>query len=100
MEELEIKKAKLTSNQIIIKKSRTNVIIPLDKIEKIFYAKETFRNYISLGFGDVRCPGFAYIYLNEKIGRRKMYCLYITYEKILKLPKNIFNKIEFFNTGL
>lgn len=99
-EELEIKKAKFTSNQIIIKKRRMDIIIPLDKIEKIFYAEETFRNYISLGFGDVRCPGFAYIYLNEKIGSRKMYCLYITYENILKLPKNIFKKIEFFNTRL
>lgn len=69
--EIEFKKAIFNSNQIIIKKQNIIIIIPLEKIDKLFYAKMSIRNYLSLGFGDWRAPGGLYIYLKEKIYNKK-----------------------------
>ena len=83
--EIEFKKAKFTSHQIVIKKRRENIIIPIEKIEKLLYAKFSIKNYLSLGFGDCRSPGALYIYLKEKINNKSMYCFFIFLFSILIL---------------
>lgn len=71
--EIEFKRAIFSTNQIIIKKRKQNIIIPLVKVDKLLYAKFSIKNYLSLGFGDWRTIGGLYIYLNEKINNKKMY---------------------------
>ena len=44
--EVETKKAIFTSDQIIIKKRKQNIVIPLDKVDRMLYAKFTIKNYI------------------------------------------------------
>lgn len=74
--EIEFKNAIFTSNQIIIKKRRQNIVIPLSKVDKLLYAKFSIKNYLSLGFGDWRTTGGLYIYLNEKINKKNVLFLY------------------------
>ena len=71
--EIEFKKAIFTPNQIIIKKRKQNVVIPLTKVDKLLYAKFSIKNYLSLGFGDWRTTGGLYIYLKEKINNKKYF---------------------------
>ena len=97
--EIEFKKAIFTSNQIIIKKRKQNIVIPLCKVDKLLYAKFSIKNYLSLGFGDWRTVGGLYIYLNEKINNKKIYCFFIKYNNLTKIPKTIFNKIKFYVPG-
>ncbi len=94
--EIEFKRVIFNSSQIIIKKKKQNIIIPLEKIDRMLYAKFTIKNYLSLGFGDVRVPGGLYIYLNEKINNKKMYCFFIKYDNLKKIPTKIYNKIKFY----
>ena len=84
--EIESKKAIFTSDQIIIKKRKKNIVIPLDKVDRMLYAKFA--------------PGVLYIHLKEKINNKKMYCFYIKYENIIKVPKNIYKKISFFGSEI
>lgn len=97
--EIEFKRAIFSTNQIIIKKRKQNIIIPLVKVDKLLYAKFSIKNYLSLGFGDWRTTGGLYIYLNEKINNKKMYCFFIKYDNLTKIPENIFNKIKFYVPG-
>lgn len=94
--EIEFKKAIFTSKQIIIKKRKQNIIIPLENIEELFYAKCSLKNYLLLGIGERRTIGALYIYLKEKINGKKMYCFFIKYENLSKIPKNIYKMIHFF----
>lgn len=96
---IEFKKAIFTSNQIIIKKKKQSIIIPLNKVDKLLYAKFSIKNYLSLGFGEPRTTGVLYIYLNEKINNKKMYCFFIKYDNLTKIPERIFNKIRFYVPG-
>ena len=95
--EIEFKKAIFTSNQIIIKKKKQNVVIPLSKVDKLLYAKFSIKNYLSLGLGDWRATGVLYIYLNEKINNKKIYCFFIKYENLVQIPENIYKKIKFYD---
>lgn len=97
--EIEFKNSIFTSNQIIIKKKKQNIIIPLTKVDKLLYAKFSIKNYFSLGFGDWRTVGALYIYLIEKINNKKLYCFFIRYNNLTKIPKNIFEKIKFYVPG-
>jgi len=90
----ESKNAIFTDDTIIIKKN--NVIIPVKQINRILYAKWTFKNYLCLGIGDVKSPGALYIYLDEKINNKKMYCFFIRYKNVMKLPQKKFMKIKFY----
>lgn len=96
--EIEFKKAIFTSNQIIIKKKKQNIVIPLDKVDKLLYAKFSIKNYLSLGFGDWRTTGALYIYLNEKIDNKNMYCFFIKYDNLVQIPENIYKKIKFYDS--
>lgn len=97
--EIEFKKAIFTSNQIIIKKKKQNIVIPLAKVEKLLYAKFSIKNYLSLGIGDWRTTGALYIYLNEKINNKNMYCFFIKYDNLVQIPENIYKKIKFYVSG-
>ncbi len=97
--EIEFKKAKFTSNQIIIRKRKQDISIPLKEIDKLFYAKFSIRNYLLLGFGDCKTTGALYIYLKGKINNKKMYCFFIKYNNLKKIPENIFKKIRFYVPG-
>lgn len=94
---VEFKKAIFTDCQIIIKKRKQNIVIPLNKIDRILYAKCSIKNYLSLGFGDWRVPGGLYIYLKQKINNKKMYCFFIKYDDLIKIPENIFKRIKFYD---
>lgn len=93
--EVETKKAIFTSDQIIIKKRKQNIVIPLDKVDRMLYAKFTIKNYFALIAYGKYGPGGLYIHLKEKINNKKMYCFYIKYENIIKVPKNIYKKLVF-----
>lgn len=97
--EIEFKKAIFTSNQIIIKKKKQNIVIPLTKVDRLLYAKFSIKNYLSLGFGDYRTTGALYIYLNEKINNKNMYCFFIKYDNLAKIPENILKKVKFYVPG-
>lgn len=97
--EIEFKKAIFTSNQIIIKKKKQNIVIPLTKVEKLLYAKFSIKNYLSLGFGDYRTTGALYIYLNEKINNKNMYCFFIKYDNLVQIPENVLKKVKFYVPG-
>ena len=101
MEEMKIefKKAIFTSNQIIIKKKKQNIIIPLTKVDRLLYAKFSIKNYLSLGFGDYRTTGALYIYLNEKINNKNMYCFFIKYDNLVRIPENILKMVKFYVPG-
>ncbi len=87
--QIEFKKAIFTSDQIIIKKKKQNIIIPLTKVDRLLYAKFSIKNYLSLGFGDYRTTGALYIYLNEKNNNKNMYCFFIKYDNLVRIPENI-----------
>lgn len=95
--EIEFKKVIFTSNQIIIKKKKQNVVIPLSKVDKLLYAKFSIKNYLSLGLGDWRATGVLYIYLKEKINKKTMYCFFIKYDNLVQIPENIYKKIKFYD---
>lgn len=97
--EIEFKKAIFTSNQIIIKKKKQNIVIPLTKVDKLLYAKFSIKNYLSLGFGDYRATGALYIYLNEKINNKNMYCFFIKYDNLVQIPENVLKKVKFYVPG-
>lgn len=97
--EIEFKKAIFTSNQIIIKKRKQNIIIPLTKVDKLLYAKFSIKNYLSLGFGDYRTTGALYIYLNEKINNKNIYCFFIKYDNLVQIPENILKRVKFYVPG-
>ena len=97
--EIEFKKAIFTSNQIIIKKKKQNIVIPLTKVDKLLYAKFSIKNYLSLGFGDYRTTGALYIYLNEKINNKNMYCFFIKYDNLVQIPENVLKKVKFYAPG-
>ena len=97
--EIEFKKAIFTSNKIIIKKKKQNIVIPLTKVNKLFYAKFSIINYLLLGIGDHRATSALYIYLKEKINNKNMYCFFIKYDNLIKIPKNILKKVEFYGLG-
>ena len=97
--EIEFKKAIFTSNQIIIKKKKQNIVIPLTKVDKLLYAKFSIKNYLSLGFGDYRTTGVLYIYLNEKINNKNMYCFFIKYDNLVQIPENVLKKVKFYVPG-
>lgn len=94
--EIEFKKAIFTPNQIIIKKRKQNVVIPLTKVDKLLYAKFSIKNYLSLGFGDWRTTGVLYIYLKEKINNKKIFCFFIKYDDLVRIPENIYKRIKFY----
>lgn len=96
---IEFKKAIFTSNQIIIKKKKQNIVIPLTKVDKLLYAKFSIKNYLSLGFGDWRITSVLYIYLNENINNKNMYCFFIKYSNLVQIPENILKKINFYLPG-
>jgi hypothetical protein len=91
---LDLKNATYTSKEIIIKRKKENIIIPLKKIKNLFYARPTFWNYIFLTAGSTKITGFLYIECKEKINKRVMYMLKIKYNDVLKLPKEILSIIE------
>lgn len=97
--EIEFKKAIFTTNQIIIKKKKQNIVIPLSKVDKLLYAKFSVKNYLSLGFGDWRTTSVLYIYLKDKINNKKIYCFFIKYDNLVKIPENIYKKIKFYVPG-
>ena len=97
--EIEFKKAIFTPNQIIIKKRKQNVVIPLTKVDKLLYAKFSIKNYLSLGFGDWRTTGGLYIYLKEKINNKKIFCFFIKYDDLVRIPENIYKRIKFYDPG-
>ena len=97
--EIEFKKAIFTSNQIIIKKKKENIVIPLTKVDKLLYAKFSIKNYLSLGFGDYRTTAALYIYLSEKVNNKNMYCFFIKYDNLGQIPENILKKVKFYVPG-
>lgn len=94
----EFKNAIFTSNQIIIKK-KNNIVIPLTNVDKLLYAKFSIKNYLSLSIGDWRTTGALYIYLNQKINNKNMYCFFIRYSNLVQIPENILKKIKFYFPG-
>lgn len=100
---VEFKKARFTSKAIIIKKRKLfskkeiHITIPLKNVERMFYAKSNFKNQLSLAFGSTLAPGALYIYLKDKINKRKMYCFFIEYNDLLTVHKKTIEMIEFYN---
>lgn len=97
--EIEFKKAIFTSNEIIVKKKKQNIIIPLTKVDRLLYAKFSIKNYLSLGFGDYRTTGALYIYLKEKFNNKNMYCFFIKYDNLVRIPENILKMVKFYVPG-
>lgn len=103
---VEFKKAIFTDCQIIIKKRKQNIVIPINKIDKLLYAKPSIRNYFSL----CHCPyavGVLYICVKEKMNigngiwqifqNKKIFCIHIKYDNLKKNPKNFLEKIKFYD---
>lgn len=63
--EIEFKRAIFTPTQIIIKKKKRNIVIPLSEVDKILYAKFSIKNYLSLGIGDCRTTNI-YLFKRKK----------------------------------
>ena len=93
--EIEFKKAIFTSNQIIIKKKKQNIVIPLDKVDKLFYAKFSIKNHLSLCYGCNLTTGALYIYLNEKINNKKYIVFLLNMIILLKFLKIFLIKLNF-----
>ena len=93
---LDLKNAKYNSKEIIIKRKKENIIISLNNIKKLFYAKPTFWNYIFLTAGSAKITGLLYIECKEKINKRLNFVLKIKYNDVLKLPKEILSIIDFY----
>ena len=93
---LDLKNATYTSKEIIFKRKKGNIIISLNKINNLFYAKPTFCNYILLTAGSMKNTGCLYIECKEKINKRQNYMLKIKYNDVLKLPKEILSIIDFY----
>lgn len=94
--EIEFKRAIFTPTQIIIKKKKRNIVIPLSEVDKILYAKFSIKNYLSLGIGDCRTTNILYIYLKEKINGRKLYSFYIKYCDLVKIANILLGIVEAF----
>lgn len=103
---VEFKKVIFTDCQIIIKKRKQNIVISLNKIDKLLYAKPSIRNYFSL----CHCPytvGVLYICVKEKMNigngiwqifqNKKIFCIHIKYDNLKKIPKNFLEKIKFYD---
>lgn len=95
--DLLLKKAKFTSEEIIIFKKKSNLIIPLENIKWLEYTKPSFWNYFfaSAFFPGGNFPGYLTIQFKKKIGRWKGYHVRMKYEEFLKLP-DPFKKIDLY----
>ena len=103
---VEFKKAIFTDCQIIIKKRKQNIVIPLNKIDKLLYAKPSIRNYFSLCYSPWTV-GVLYICVKEKMNvgngiwqifkDKKNFCIHIKYDDLIKIPENIFKRIKFYD---
>ena len=103
---VEFKKVIFTDCQIIIKRRKQNIVIPLNKIDRILYAKPSIRNYFSLCYSSYTV-GVLYIFVKEKMNigngiwkifqNKKIFCIHIKYDDLIKIPENIFKKIKFHN---
>lgn len=87
-----------TSKQIILKRRKEVIVLPLNKIDKIFYARPCCKNWNMNLFGRWYSSGITrilYIHLKEKINGKKLYYVYIRYKNLQKIPQNIFDNIDF-----
>ncbi len=87
-----------TSKQIILKRRKEVIVLPLNEIDKIFYARHCRKNWniiLFLGWYYPEVTRVLYIHLKEKINGKKLYRIFITYKKLQKIPKNIFDNIDF-----
>ena len=87
-----------TSKQIILKRRKEVIVLPLNKVDKIFYARNCRKNWNIILFGRWYCSGITrvlYIHLKEKINGKKLYRTYIRYKNLQKIPQNIFDNIDF-----
>ncbi len=92
---IEFKKTIFTSSQIIIKKKKQNIVIPLTKVDKLLYAKFSIKNYLSLGFGDCRTTGVLYVYLNEKINEKECIVFSLNMVILCKFQKTYLKRLSF-----
>lgn len=90
---LELKNAIYTSKEIIIKRKKGNIIIPLSDIKELEYVRKTFINYL-LGLAIVAPPGWLRIIYKDKSNRRKFHILKIRYNDLLNIPQEILSKID------
>ncbi len=93
MDYLSLKKAIFFPDKIVILKKKSKVIIDINSIERIEYAKPTLLNYIfaTVLFGGI-CPGRLEIHLKDNIFTRhayhtKLFLIKIKYKDYLKLPE-------------
>ena len=95
MESLKLKKVIFNPTEIILLKKKSNIVINIDNIKWMEYAKPTFWNRFWAGLlpGGVY-PGYLKIWLKEKIKNSKSYFLKIKYDEFLKLPEVYQKKIH------
>ncbi len=86
-----------TSKQVILKRRKEVIVLPLNKIDKIFYARHCCKNWNLILFskGSWLITSALYIHLKEKINGKKLYRIYIRYKNLQKIPQNIFDNIDF-----
>lgn len=90
---IELKKMIITNEEIVIKRKNKNIIIPINNIKDMRYAKKTLLNYLLI-YGLSVSPGWLFIRFIHKIGWRKGIAIRIKYSDLEKFPKNIFSKID------
>ena len=105
---VEFKKVIFTDCQIIIKKRKQNIVIPLNKIDKLLYAKPSIRNYFSLCYSPWTV-GVLYICVKEKMNvgngiwqifkDKKKICIHIKYDDLKKNPENFLEKVKFYDSN-
>ena len=90
MDYLSLKNAIFFPDKIVLLKKQGKVVIEIDAIERIEYAKPTLLNYILASGGTF--PGRLEIYLKDNLFTRKAYytklfLIKIKYKDYLQLPE-------------
>lgn len=88
MEKLELKKEIFYPDKIVLSRKKGNITIYYEDIVSLKYKKPNLWNFIdAIWFCGIR-PGWLFICLNKKIGKKRRYAIRIKYKDFLNLPKN------------
>ena len=83
-------------NYLVLHFSKGEVLLKIDEIYTIAYAKPSVSNWFALRTSRI---GMGILYIATKTAkcRKDLYQVFMSYSSVIKLPKKWLSKIEFYN---
>ena len=93
---MNFKEVDFDNDKIVFHKKSGDVVIRLNEIKSIKYAKPSIFNYLICAIGQAAStfPGRLEIRTKVKIGKSKLHLVKIKHKEVVKLPKEIIDIID------